>query len=73
MFRMKSPTSLWDDCLELEADSMSHTAHEGFMLQGEVPQVMVSGQTCDISRWLNLGGGSTNGYGGLTSTTDSQY
>jgi hypothetical protein len=68
MVRMKSPTLLWDNCLELEAeDIMSHTAYEGFMLQGEVPQAMVSGQTCNISLLAEFGG--TNGYGGLTSMT----
>ncbi len=52
---MKCLTSLWDDCLELEADMMSHTAHEGFMLQGQVPQAMVTGQTCDISCLAEFG------------------
>ncbi len=39
----KSLTLLWDNCLELEADIMSHRAHDGFMLQGQVPHAMVSG------------------------------
>jgi hypothetical protein len=55
MVKMKSPTSLWDDCLELEADIMSHRSHDGFMLQGQVPHAMVTGQTCDISRLAEFG------------------
>jgi hypothetical protein len=55
MVRMRSPKSLWDDCLELEADIMSHTAHEGYVLQGQIPHAMVTGHTCDISRLAEFG------------------
>ena len=49
------PKILWDDCLKLEADIMSHTAHDGFALQGQIPEFMVTGQTCDISRIAEFG------------------
>jgi hypothetical protein len=46
----KVPKRLWDDCLEYEADIMSHTAHDTYELQGQVPQSVVTGQLVDISR-----------------------
>ncbi len=52
---MRSPKSLWDDCLELEADIMSHTAHEGYALRGQIPHAMVTGHTCDTSRLAEFG------------------
>lgn len=51
----KSPQKLWDDCLELEADIISNTAHEGHALQGQTPQFLVTGQTTDISRLAEFG------------------
>lgn len=55
MVATKSPRVLWDDCLELEADIISHTAHEGHVMQGQVPQQLVTGQSCDISRIAEFG------------------
>jgi hypothetical protein len=43
MVATKSPKRLWDDCMELEAEIMSHTADENYYLQGQVPQFMVTG------------------------------
>jgi hypothetical protein len=50
MCALKVPKRLWDDCIEFEADIMSHTAHDSYELHGQVPQAIVSGQPVDISR-----------------------
>jgi hypothetical protein len=43
MMKQRSPKKLWDDCLELESYIRSNTAHDIFMLNGEVPeQTLVS-------------------------------
>ena len=52
MMRTKSPTSLWDHCLELEGFVFSHTALDNFELKGEVPEKVLSGQTADISPFV---------------------
>ena len=49
MLRSKAPRKLWDHCLMLEATIRAHTAHDIFELNGEVPEMLVSGQTPDIS------------------------
>ena len=40
---------LWDHCLERQAHIRSLTAHAIFGLSGQVPNIMVSGETTDIS------------------------
>lgn len=50
-----APKRLWDDCLELEAEIISHTAHFGYALQGQTPQTLVTGQTPDISAIAEFG------------------
>jgi hypothetical protein len=47
-----SPAKLWDHCLELEAYIRSHTAHDIYELQGEVPETLVTGQPSDISPFV---------------------
>ncbi len=37
-----TPTRLWDDCLEYEAYIRSHTVHDIFKLDGEVPEIMMT-------------------------------
>ena len=49
MVRSGAPKALWDDCLEREAYIRSHTAHNIYGLNGQVPETMVSGETADIS------------------------
>jgi hypothetical protein len=50
-----SPKKLWDHCLELEAYIRSHTALDSYELQGQVPETIVSGQTADISPFVECG------------------
>ena len=49
MVRSGAPKRLWDDCLEREAYVRSHTAHDIYRLNGQVPETLVSGETVDIS------------------------
>ena len=49
MIRTGSPKRLWDHCIELEALICSHTAHNIYALEGEVPETRMTGQTADIS------------------------
>jgi hypothetical protein len=53
--KTKSPARLWDHCLELEGYIRSHTAIDSFKLQGQVPETIVSGQTADISPFVEFG------------------
>ena len=55
MAKMKSPAKLWDHCLELEGHIRSHTALDSYELQGEVPETILSGQTVDISPFVECG------------------
>ena len=45
---------LWDHCLKLETYIRSHTALDKYELQGRVPKTIVSGQTADISLFIEL-------------------
>ena len=49
MIRTGTPKRLWDYALEAEALVRSHTYHDTFMLNGEVPETVMTGQTADIS------------------------
>ena len=42
---------LWDDCLELESNIRSNTTHDIYKLDGEVPEMITSGETSDISQF----------------------
>ena len=55
MAKMKTPSKLWDHCLELEGYIRSHTALDTYELQGEVPETILSGQTADISPFIECG------------------
>jgi hypothetical protein len=46
------PVTNMDHCIELEAMIRSHTALDSFELQGQVPETNVSGQTADISPFI---------------------
>ncbi|KAI2493824.1 hypothetical protein MHU86_20705 [Fragilaria crotonensis] len=60
MVKSGAPKRLWDDCLEREAYIRSHTAHDIYRLNGQVPETVVSGETADISP-LHFSSG-TSGY-----------
>ena len=49
MIQKGSPQHLWDHCIELEALIQSHTAHNMYALDGEVPETMMTEQTTDSS------------------------
>jgi hypothetical protein len=70
MVRMRSPRLLWDDCLELEADIMSNTAHKGYIMQGQLPHAVITEHTSDISQIAEFGW--YQGYGGSTNKSNSQ-
>lgn len=52
MATSQCPRKLWDHCMELEALIRSHTALDAYELQGQVPETIVSGQTADISPFV---------------------
>ena len=54
MAKSSCPAKLWDHCLELEAYIMLHTALGKYELQGQLPKTIVSGQTTDISPFVEL-------------------
>lgn len=45
----KSPNRLWDDSLERKVCVCSITAHNVYCLDGQVPDMLVSSETADIS------------------------
>ncbi len=49
------PRRLWDNCLGYEPYVRSHTAHDMFKLDGEVPETTMSGKTDDINQFCELG------------------
>ena len=49
MVESNSPKRLWDYCTQLASVVRSHTAHDMFQLQGEVPETILRGTTADIS------------------------
>ena len=53
--RAKSPKKLWDHALELESYIYSNTATAHPELDGQVPEMIMSGQTADISPFAALG------------------
>ena len=52
MTKSGAPAKLWDHCLELEGYIRSHTALDIYELEGQVPETIVSGQTADISPFV---------------------
>ena len=49
-----APAKLWDHCLELECYIRSHTALDNYKLQGQVPKMILSGQTSNISPFVEI-------------------
>ena len=54
LLQSRAPKNLCDDCLELEASIRSNTAHDIYKLDGEVPKIVMSGETSDISQFCEL-------------------
>eukprot|EP00804_Cyclotella_cryptica_P016777 CCRYP_002064-RA/>CCRYP_002064-RA protein AED:0.32 eAED:0.33 QI:0/0/0/1/1/1/2/0/448 len=54
MIKSGSPKKLWDDCLVLESYIRSNTAHDIYMLHGEGPGTIMSGETSDISQFCEF-------------------
>jgi hypothetical protein len=54
MVRAGAPKPFWVDAIELEAYVRSNTAHDIFILQGEVPETVMSGKTSDISQFCEF-------------------
>ena len=54
MARSHSSRKLWDHCIELEALIRSNTVIDHHKLQGQVQEVLISGQTPDISVYIEL-------------------
>jgi hypothetical protein len=52
MIESKCPRQLWDHCIELESMIRSSTALDSYELNGQVPETIVSGQTADISPFV---------------------
>ena len=52
MAKSSCPAKLWDQYLELEAYIRSHSALDKYKLQGQVPETIMSGQTADISPFI---------------------
>jgi hypothetical protein len=56
MLKTKSPWRLWAYCTGLKAHIRSHTAHNLPILEGEVPEtLMTAGSTADISQLVEFG------------------
>ena len=53
--KKRSPLKLWDHCLELEAHIQSNMALNSYELQGQVLETILSGQTADISLFVQHG------------------
>ena len=49
MIKKQSTNTLWEHYAELEALICSFTAHDHFLLDGEVPETVMKGYTVDIS------------------------
>jgi hypothetical protein len=49
MIKTRSPKSLWDHCIELEALLHSSTCNDIYMTNGEVPETIMTGSMADIS------------------------
>jgi hypothetical protein len=49
MVRAGAPKPFWADAIELKAYVGSNTAHDIFILQGEVPETVMLGKTSNIS------------------------
>jgi hypothetical protein len=49
MLRSGCPKRFWDDCIIREAYVRSHTSLDIYVLEGQVPEIKIKGETDDIS------------------------
>jgi hypothetical protein len=54
MVRAGVPKPIWANAMELEAYVCSNTPHDIFSLQGEVPEMVMSGKTLDIIQFCEF-------------------
>ena len=54
LLQSRASKHLWDECLELEADIRSNTAHDFFKLDREVPKTLMSHEASDISQFCKV-------------------
>ena len=54
MVRAGAPKPFWANTIELEAYVSSHTAHDIYSLQEEVPETVMSGKTADTSQFCEF-------------------
>jgi hypothetical protein len=55
MIKTGSPKSLWDHCIKLEALLCSLTCNDIYMINGEVPETIMTGSMADISHISEFG------------------
>ncbi len=55
MIKTGSPKCLWDHCLELEVYVRSCTRKDIFLIAGQVPETIMTGNTADISHIAEFG------------------
>ena len=54
MLKQRSPKVLWDHCLVLESMIRSHTANGSLVLEGQVPETYMTGETADVSEFAEF-------------------
>ena len=54
ILKARSPQRLWDHCVELESYVRSNTSHNIDCLNGETPEIIMSGETSDLSQFIDL-------------------
>ena len=54
LIKVGTPKRLWDDCFQLESYVRSNTALGIYKLDGEVPEMIMSGETSDISQFCEF-------------------
>jgi hypothetical protein len=55
MIRTRLPKVLWDHCIELEALIQSHSVNTIYATNGQVPEMIMTGTTADISHISEFG------------------
>jgi hypothetical protein len=55
MIRTRSPKVLWDHCIELEALIRLHSVNTIYATNGQVPEMIMTGTTADISHISEFG------------------
>ena len=55
MIQTRLPKVLWDHCIELEALIQSHSVNTIYATNGQVPEMIMTGTTADISHISEFG------------------